>query len=118
MEIGNPIALYFLALAAGGALLFIYEMTWARRTIASFAGESVMGKVLKGFSRRRRLVRRVLIIAALVLLESLFLGSASIMSEWLVANLGWVTILVANALAVLSMGVWIWRRRPMLREGP
>ncbi len=68
MEIGNPIALYFLALAALGALLFIYEMTWARRTMMSFAGEPVMGKVLKGFSRRRRFVRRVLIIAALVLL--------------------------------------------------
>ena len=68
MEIGNPIALYFLALAAGGALLFIYEMAWARRTMKSFAGGGTMGKVLKGFSRRRRIVRRVLIVVALVLL--------------------------------------------------
>jgi hypothetical protein len=55
-------------------------------------------------------------LAVLALLEILFLGSAAIMSEWLVANLGWVTILVANALAVLSMGLWIWLRRPALRE--
>ena len=68
MEIGNPIATYFLALAALAALLFIYEMAWARRTMASFASESMMDKVLKGFSRRRRIARRVLIAAALVLL--------------------------------------------------
>ena len=68
MEIGNPIALYFLALAGLAALLFVYEIAWARRTMASFAGRGIMGKVLKGFSRRRRIARRILIVAALVLL--------------------------------------------------
>ena len=68
MEIGNPVAIYFLALGALGAVLFIYEMAWARRTMASFAGESTMSKVLEGFSRRRRIARRVLIVAALMLL--------------------------------------------------
>lgn len=68
MELGNPIALYFLALAAAGALLFIYEMAWAKRTMMIFADESTVGKVLKGFSRRRRVVRRALILAALALL--------------------------------------------------
>jgi len=68
VEIGNPTALYFLALAALGALLFVYEMAWARRTMMSFAGDSTMSKVLKGFSRRRRIARRTLIVAALALL--------------------------------------------------
>jgi len=68
VELGNPIALYFLALAAAGALLFIYEMAWAKRTMMIFADESTVGKVLKGFSRRRRVVRRALILAALALL--------------------------------------------------
>jgi Ca-activated chloride channel family protein len=68
VEIGNHIALYFLALAAIGALLFIYEMAWARRTMASFAGHALMDKVLRGFSRRRRIARRILIVTALVLL--------------------------------------------------
>ncbi|MEN8144265.1 MAG: hypothetical protein ABFS14_04880 [Gemmatimonadota bacterium] len=57
-------------------------------------------------------------VAVLVLLEILFFGSAAVMSDWLVANLGWLTILVANGLAVLSMGLWIWRRRLELGGRP
>lgn len=56
-------------------------------------------------------------LAVLVLLEGLFLGSASIVGAWLVVSLGWITILGANVLAVLSMGVWIWRRQNRLSEG-
>lgn len=68
MEIGNPTALYFLALVGLGALLFAFEMAWARRTLARFARGDVAAKVLKGFSRRRRVVRHVLVISALLLL--------------------------------------------------
>jgi Ca-activated chloride channel family protein len=68
MEIGNPRALYFMAVAAGGALLFIYELAWSRRAILRFAGRTTMDKVLEGFSRRRRVIRRALIVAALALL--------------------------------------------------
>ncbi len=68
MELGNPTALYFLALVGLAALLFVMEMAWTRRTLARFAGSSVMGKVLKDFSRRKRIIRRVLILMALLLL--------------------------------------------------
>ncbi len=30
-------------------------------------------------------------------------------SDWMVEELGWVTVFVANVLAVAGMGGWIWR---------
>lgn len=52
--------------------------------------------------------------AVFVVVEALFLGTLSIVSGWVVHDLGWLTILVANALAVTVMGVAIWRRGPHL----
>jgi hypothetical protein len=48
----------------------------------------------------------------LVLLEVLFLGTAGMASDWVLQELGWLTVLVANVLAVGAMGAWIWRSRP------
>ena len=50
------------------------------------------------------------VFAALVFLEVLFLGTAGMASDWVIGELGWLTILVANVLAVAGMGAWIWRR--------
>ncbi len=49
-------------------------------------------------------------LGALLFLEVLFLGTAGMASDWVIGELGWLTILVANALAVAGMGAWIWRR--------
>jgi hypothetical protein len=49
---------------------------------------------------------------AILFLEVLFLGTAGMASDWVVEELGLVTILVANVLAVAGMGGWIWRREP------
>ncbi len=49
-------------------------------------------------------------LGALLFLEALFLGTAGMASDWVVDELGWVMVLVANMLAVAGMGGWIWRR--------
>ena len=54
-------------------------------------------------------------VAVLVLLEGLFLGTVEIMSGWVLVELGWWVILIANVLAVGAMGAWILRRHPELR---
>jgi hypothetical protein len=51
-----------------------------------------------------------------LLIEGLFLGTLGMTSGWIVQELGWLTILVSNALAVLGMAMWLWRSRPKLRE--
>ena len=54
-------------------------------------------------------------VAVLVLLEGLFFGTVEIMSGWVLVELGWWVILIANALAVAAMGGWIVRQHPELR---
>jgi len=68
LELGNPTALYFLGLAALGALLYALEILSSKRAIERFAASSVVGKILKGFSRRRKILKRCFIVLALLFL--------------------------------------------------
>ena len=54
--------------------------------------------------------------AVLLLLEGMFLGTVGMMSGWIMQDLGWMTVLVSNLVAVLAMGLWILRSRPSLRR--
>jgi hypothetical protein len=56
--------------------------------------------------------------AVLLLVEGLFYGTVLPLAGWVLETLGVFAILGANLLAVVTMGVWIWRRRPSLQEGP
>ena len=48
-------------------------------------------------------------IVLLVILEGLFFGTVAIMSGWVVEDLGWWVLLVANVIAIASMGYWVTR---------
>ena len=52
----------------------------------------------------------------LLVMEGLFFGSVGMASSWIVQEMGWLTILVANGLAVVGMSSWIWHRHPGLRR--
>ena len=54
--------------------------------------------------------------AVLLLLEGMFLGTVGMMSGWIMQDLGWMTVLVSNLVAVLAMGLWMLRSRPSLRR--
>jgi hypothetical protein len=56
-------------------------------------------------------------LAMLVLVEALFFGTVLPVAGWVLETLGVLTVLIANVLGVVTMGVWIWRRQPSLREG-
>jgi Ca-activated chloride channel family protein len=68
MEIGNPLALYFMIAAAVCGLLLVHEIISTRRRITQFAGSGVLSKVVKGYSHRRRILKRILLGAAVTLL--------------------------------------------------
>ena len=55
-------------------------------------------------------------LAVLLVMEGLFIGSVGMASGWIVQEMGWVTILVANGLAVAAMTGWIWHHHPDLRR--
>lgn len=68
MEIGNPLALYFMIAAAVCGLLLVYEAVSTRRRMNQFAGSEVLSKVLTGYSHRRRILKRILLGSAVALL--------------------------------------------------
>lgn len=68
METGNPVAVYFIAAVAVAAILFVYEIVTTGNSIAGFAASRLLAKVIVGYSHRRRLLKRALLIAALGLL--------------------------------------------------
>ncbi|MFZ1946677.1 MAG: VWA domain-containing protein [bacterium] len=68
MEIGNPTALYFIWAAVAAALLYALELAWARRALGGLVSAGVLPKVIKGYSRPRKAIKRGLVVAALVLL--------------------------------------------------
>jgi hypothetical protein len=51
-------------------------------------------------------------VTMLVLMESLFFGTVVITSGWVLEEIGWWAILIANGLAVATMGARIWSRHP------
>jgi Ca-activated chloride channel family protein len=67
LELGNPTALYFLSLVVLGAALFGLEMLSSQKAIERFAASGVVGKILKGYSRRRKMLKRSLVVLALFL---------------------------------------------------
>lgn len=50
-------------------------------------------------------------IAVLALVEVLFYGTMLLLAAWVVQQLGWLAVLVANVLAGVSMGLWLLRTR-------
>ena len=68
MEIGNPIAVFFIWIVLAAALLFVYESVLSKRSTLRFVSSGLLAKVVKGYSRRRRILKRVLIVVALSLL--------------------------------------------------
>ena len=55
-------------------------------------------------------------LTVLLVMEGLFFGSVGMASGWIVQEMGWVTILVANVLAVAGMSGWIRQHHPGLRR--
>lgn len=76
-----------------------------------------VGLVFAWLVRRVERTRLFLVESAAILLvlEGLFFGSVGISSGWVLETLGWVPVLIANVLAVASMGTWVWQRHPEVR---
>jgi Ca-activated chloride channel family protein len=68
MEFGNPTAFYFLALAAAAALILIYEIAWSDRAVRRLVSHEVFKKTVAGYSRRRKVAKRALLVAVMALI--------------------------------------------------
>jgi hypothetical protein len=76
----------------------------------------VFAQVVRGERPRPIFWMRVIVIFGLV--EALFYGTMLLLSAWVVAEMGWLVILVANVLAAVTMGLWLLRTRAQHRAAP
>ena len=67
MEFGNPTAFYFLAAAAAAAIVLISEIAWSDRTVHRLISHEVFKRTVYGYSRNRKVTKRVLLVSVVVL---------------------------------------------------
>ena len=134
------VALWFLVLdilrgrpfytpAALGSLVFLGATTpagvqvgvavIAAYTLLHLALFAAVGIALEWSAGRIERVPGMWLMALLVfiILEGLFIGTASSLSDWVLGNLGHWAIGIANLVAVAAMGSWVWASHPLLRRG-
>lgn len=95
----------------GAALIAAYTVLH----LAAFAG---VGLLLEWSAGRIERAPGLWLIAllAFITLEALFIGTVSNLSEWVLGDLGFWSIGVANLVAVTAMGSWVWASHPRLRR--
>ena len=59
----------------------------------------------------------LLTIPCAIALEAVVVTALALRADWVLGSLGVWSVLVANLLAVLSMGWYVWRTHPTLRHG-
>jgi hypothetical protein len=136
----SAVALWFLAVdliagrlfytpAALGSAIFLQAespetISMSAGIIAGFTVVHVLGFIAIGIIAAALVLRAevepsVLLGAALlfVTMEAFVIGVIAILAAWLLDTLGWWTIAVANLIAAVAMGVYLWRAHPALKEG-
>ena len=83
--------------------------------LALFVG---MGIVLEWSAARLERVPGMWLVAllAFITLEALFIGTLGPLSGWVLGDLGYWAVSVANLVAVAAMGSWVWVTHPRLRH--
>lgn len=86
-------------------------------TLVHFAGFISVGLMAAGIFRRAEQEPPVLLGAALlfVTLEAFFIGLIAIVASWMLDIIPWWTIAIANLVAGIAMGIYLWRVHPRLR---
>lgn len=87
-------------------------------TLVHLAAFAALGIVVVAVLRRARRTPPLILGALLlfVVFQALFLGLLAIAARFLLGGLAWWAIGIANLLAAVAMGWYLWTRDPDLRE--
>ncbi len=87
-------------------------------TLLHFAAFTVVGVVMSGIVTQ--IERFPPLIFALLLLfvvfETFFVVMVAMLGSWMVEALEWWVVLLGNLFAAITMGVYLWRAHPVLRD--
>jgi hypothetical protein len=119
--------MFFTPAALGSVVLFgarsMEEVQITMATVLGYTGLHVAGFLIAGFvaaalaeASERQPVVLLGVVLLFVTFQTLFLGLLAILATWLVNTLSWWTILVANLLAAATVGGYLLREHPRLRE--
>jgi hypothetical protein len=119
--------LFFTPAALGSALLLraggVEEVQVTAGVIAAFTvvhlvAFAVIGIVAAAFARGIRSNPPLLLGAVLlfVTLQAFIAGLVAIAAAWVAAELTWWALIIANVLAAVSMGAYLWRSNPEVRR--
>jgi hypothetical protein len=114
--------------ALGSALLFgvskaeAMQVTWqvvAAYTLVHVLAFAVAGTIFVAIAEEieRASLLVLVTVPCAVALEAVVVTGLALRADWVLGSLGVWSVLVANLLAVLSMGWYVWRTHPKLRHG-
>ena len=114
--------------ALGSALLFgvskaeAMQVTWqvvAAYTLVHVLAFAVAGTIFVAIAEEieRASILVLVTVPCAVALEAVVVTGLALRADWVLGSLGVWSVLVANLLAVLSMGWYVWRTHPTLRRG-
>jgi len=87
-------------------------------TVVHVAAFVVAGVVFVALAEQVERVPAIalLVLLTAILLEGLVLATIGVGAQWVLGTLGWLSVAVANALAVVAMGWQVWRTHPTLQR--
>lgn len=107
----------FLA-ASGPAAVEVSAATVLGYTAVHVAAFALFGMVVSGLATQAERFPPLvfLLILLAVVFELFFVGLVAILGQWILRQLAWWSVLVGNLLAAATMGGYLWRAHPKLRE--
>jgi hypothetical protein len=106
--------------ASGPAAVRVDVGTIAAYTLVHLVAFAAVGIVLEwaasGLERAPGMWLMALL--TLIMLEGLFIGTVGGLSGWVLGAVGIWAIGIANLVAIVAMGAWLWRSHPRLRRQP
>jgi hypothetical protein len=116
----TPAALGSALFLGAGDLAMVEVSLWtvAGYTVLHFLAFVAVGLVaaivLGEAEERPPLILGVMLL--FVVFEALFLGLLAVVAEFLLGPLAWWSIALGNLVAVLAMGIFLWKKHPKLKE--
>jgi hypothetical protein len=119
--------LFFTPAALGSALFYgasgAAAVQIGAATVLGYTGIHIAAFLIVGFvasaiadASERQPALLLGAVLLFVTFEALFLGLVAVAAGWLLDALQWWAIVIANAIAALTMGGYLWHEHPLLRE--
>jgi hypothetical protein len=82
--------------------------------LAAFGVAGLVAAAVVAYAEDRHAYVLLGVVLVFVAFETFFIGFVTVLAQWLLELIPWWSILVANLLAAIAMGAYLWSRHPKL----